>query len=162
MNGVLQDWVRALLAAALLLGVVETLVPEGSVRPVARFAVGPVLFLLLVRPLVELVPERILSNWESEVEAMSACSEELNHAGESYLWEVMSRESAEYIQTKAAAQGITVRAEVTCTGSDGLPLPEEAVLRGALSEEQQAWLSALVSEDLGIAPDRVRYEEVVP
>lgn len=162
MNGVLQEWLRGLLAAALLLGLVETLVPEGSVRPVARFAVGLVLFLLLVQPLVRLVPEIILENWESEVEAMSAYSEELKAADESYLQEVMSRESAEYIQTKAASQGMAVQAEVTCAGSNGLPLPAEAVVRGSLTGEQQGWLSACIAEDLGIPPERIRYEEVVP
>ena len=158
----MQDWLRALLAAALLLGLVETLVPEGSVRPVARFAVGLVLFLLLVQPLVRLVPEAILENWESEVEAMSAYSEELKAADESYLQEVMSRESAEYIQTKAASQGMAVQAEVICAESDGLPLPAEAVVRGAMTEEQQVWLSARIADDLGIPSDRIRYEEVVP
>lgn len=161
MSGAL-DWVRALLAAALLLGVVETLAPEGPVRPVARLAVGLVMFLLLVRPLVTLVPERILENWESEVEAMSVYSEELDDADESYLREVMSRESAEYIQTKAASRGLTVRAEVSCACADGLPLPEGAVVYGALSDGERTWLSALIAEELGIEPDRISYEEVVP
>lgn len=47
-----QEWLRAVVVTALLLSVVQTLLPEGNVRRIASFSGGLILMLVLLRPLL--------------------------------------------------------------------------------------------------------------
>ena len=49
-----RTWVLSILAAALLLGLLESCAPKGPVRSVAKLAAGLALFLAVAAPLEEL------------------------------------------------------------------------------------------------------------
>lgn len=158
----LRSWLLAILAAAFFLAVVQAAMPKGPVRQVGSLAAGLLLFLVILRPLVNLTPGWLTGYFEDAYEEAAAYSDSLETADESYLETIMSRQCAEYIVSQAGALGCTVEARVECVWSDGWPAPASAVVRGALSPAQQEQLSAYMQSELGIPKDGIRYEEATP
>ena len=63
---------------------------------------------------------------------------------------VIAERTGAYIEDKAHALGTEVTAEVTVREEDGAFFPDRAVLFG----EENAELSALLTQELGIAPEK--------
>ena len=59
-----REWLTAVVTVTLLLSVVQTLVPEGSLRKIAGFTGGLLLLAVLLRPVTEID----LSGLDSEME----------------------------------------------------------------------------------------------
>lgn len=158
----LRSWILGILAAALLLGVLEALVPSGPVRPVCRMAAGLALFLAVVNPLLQGLPADLSARFSQEVQEFSAYSDTLSQTDESYLETIMSQQAAEYIVSQAQSLGVQVTAQVSCAWQDGLPIPARAVICGALNELQQESLTQWVGDQLGLAPEAIVFEEESP
>ena len=162
MIGELRSWLLAVLAAAFFLAVVQAAMPKGPVRHVGSLAAGLLLFLVMLRPLVNLPPGWLTGYFGEAYDEAAAYSDSLETAHESYLETIMSRQCAEYIVSQAAALGCTVEAKVDCGWLDGWPVPASAVVQGALRSAQQEQLSAYMQSELGIPKDGICYEEATP
>ena len=152
----LGRWLLSVSAAALLVSVVQTLIPEGGMRRAASFTGGLLLLAVLLRPVVEVDLSGLtdgLDAWTEQVEQRQA---ELEAAQTDALAAGIAERTATYISDKGAALGLAVTAEVeTRTGADGVPVPDSAVITGQWSAE----LSALIAEDLGIPAERQTWKE---
>ncbi len=161
MEGV-RAWILSVLAAALLLSMLESAMPDGPVRKVGRLAVGLALFLVILRPALSGLPDWVGASWQEEVQAASAYPDDLEQANEIYLETVMSQRAAEYIVTQAALLGADVEAAVACAWSEGLPLPASAEITGSVPDGVQTQLVEIIETDLGISPAQITFREAQP
>lgn len=160
MTEAVKNWILAILAAALVLGLLEAMAPKGPVQGVARLAAGLVLFLVVVSPLAAGLPDWLGRAFEEELASVAVFSDDLEETNESYLETIMSQRAAEYIVTQAEEMGLSLTASVTCEWTEeGLPVPAGAVLRGAVPEQTREALSQVIQAELGIPLDHITYEE---
>lgn len=157
-----RTWVLSILAAALLLGLLESCAPKGPVRSVAKLAAGLALFLAVAAPLEERLPDWLGRAFQEELASVTAFSDTLIETDKTYLETIMSRRVAEYIVSEAERVGAAVTCSVECDWTEeGIPIPCFAVVRGGLTAAQRTALTAYASRQLGIAEDQIRFEEDV-
>ena len=157
-----RTWVLSILAAALLLGLLESCAPKGAVRSVAKLAAGLALFLAVAAPLEERLPDWVGRSFREELASVTAFSDTLIETDKTYLETIMSRRVAEYIVSEAEKAGAAVTCSVECGWTEeGIPIPCSAVVRGGLTAAQRAALTDYASQQLGIAEDQIRFEEDV-
>lgn len=156
MISAIREWLIAVAASAMLLSVVQTLVPEGTLRQIASFTGGLILLVTLLRPLAGTDLHRLNFRLAPYEAAISQRQEELAAAGKEELASIIETETAAYISDKADALGLAVTAQVqTQTGADGVPVPFRAELTGPRSEE----LASYMEGELGIPRERQVWHE---
>ena len=137
----LREWMQALVMAALLVALVQTLVPEGGLRQVASMVGGLVLLSVLVRPAAW---DLGFEGWKREEISQELEQEELLSARIAEL-------TAAYISDKAAQMGISCEAAVeTRADENGVPLPWAA----ELSCRYSAKLAEYMERELAIPAER--------
>ena len=110
----------------------------------------------LLRPLLGTKLERMELRMEEYQAAIEARQAELEAAGNQQLTAIIETRTAAYISDKADALGLTVTAEVqTEAGPEGIPVPYQAELTGAWSEE----LASYMEGELGIPRERQVWHE---
>ena len=133
-----QEWLRAVVVTALLLSVVQTLLPEGNVRRIASFSGGLILMLVLLRPLLgtdlsalelDLAPYReAIEERQAELEARTKVSDsEVLYA---------AKEKARQIIAHAEERSRLLYQVANEYAEDALARTEEAV-QAALDEVKQ-------------------------
>ena len=159
MTEFLRDWLLSVLAAAMVLTLLLSAMPKGSVRHVGSLAVGMVLFLVVLRPVLQLVPEKIMNSLESSYIQASAYPDELEMANESYLESIMSRRCEEYIISQAGAMGYQVEALVVCSWNNGYPIPSAATIWSEMDDASRAALEEDIQNQLNLLPEAITFEE---
>lgn len=153
----LGQYVLSVSTAAILCGLVLSMISKGCYHSILRLICGVFLALLVVQPITKFDPDRILSlfnrEMESDAEAAAALGEDLSRDSMSAY---IKRETEAYILDKAHALGVTVEAEVTL-GKDDLPVPVSAVIRGDVPEAMRRKLEQLITDDLGIAKENLQW-----
>ncbi len=136
-----RQWLSSIVVVSLLLSVVQSLVPKGSLRRVASFLSGLVLLAVLLEPLPKLDLEGLeLRGLQEETEKVRR---QLETEQETALKAGIAEQTEAYISDKAAALGLTVQARVeTRTGGDGVPLPWSVEVEGGYAEELAQWIEA--------------------
>ena len=135
----IRQWLCSVVAVSLLVSVVQSLVPKGSLGRVSSFLSGLVLLAVLLGPLPELDLAGLeLGNLQEETREIR---QKMEAEEETALKAGIAERTEAYISDKAAALGGTVRARVeTRTGEDGVPLPWSAELEGEYTEELAQWM----------------------
>jgi len=147
----LQNWLTAVLAAAMLVSAAEKLTPDGAVRKIASLTGGLVLLIVLVRPLTYLRGTELSLSFSRQREEIESRQEELQAEGQSELAELIAEKTEAYILDKADSLGVSCEAEVTtAVGEGGLPVPWQAELSCGPNEA----LSAYLKDELGIPEER--------
>ena len=147
----IQEWLAAVVVVAMLLSVVQVLIPEGPIRKIASFTGGLILMVTLLRPVLGMDLSRLELRLHTYEAAIQDRQQELEESGKTELAKLIEERTAAYISDKAAGLGLTVTVRVeTEPGADGTPLPERVYLEGTRSEELSAWLA----EELGIPAER--------
>ena len=146
-----QAWLTAVVTVTLLLSVVQTLVPEGSLRKIAGFTGGLLLLAVLLRPVTEIDLSGLDTEMEDWARTIGERQEELSAEQEEALASGIAERTASYISDKAEELGLEVKVRVeTETGGDGVPVPVRAEIDGPWSGE----LSSYMAETLGISRER--------
>ena len=154
--GALREWLTSVVVVSVLLAVVQTLIPEGTVRKIGAFTGGLILLVTLLQPLLGVDFEDLEPRLEQSRETVEQRQQELEQAGERELAKLIERQTAAYIWDKADALGLDLSAEVRVErGPDGIPLPVSATLTGTYSEA----LSAYLERELGIPRERQVWHE---
>lgn len=156
MIGAVRAWLTGLVAVTLLLSVVQTLIPEGTIRKTASFTGGLILLAALLQPVLKTDPGRLRLDMGAYERAISERRAELDEVGKEALAELIETRTAAYISDKADALGAAVEARVeTRTGEDGVPVPVSVHLKGPRSEE----LASYIEGELGIPRERQVWSE---
>lgn len=165
MTGGLKSWLLAVIAACVLCAVAERLMQPGPVKKAGSVTCGLVLIWAVLTPLVH--PDLTSGQaWlEEYLDSVEQRETELRDQVNEGTKVLIEQEYAAYIVDKAAEWGISCTARVKCrAGEEGLYLPEETVVTGALSGEERGRLTQMIREDLDVSEERQTYctEEGAP
>ena len=149
-----RAWLTAVVSVTLLLSVVQTLTPKGSLREIASFVGGLLLLAVLLRPLGSVDLSAVsLDAYRQTVEQRQA---ELEQEGQKELVGLIEAELESYISDKAADMGLTLRVQVTVEpDGSGVPVPVSVELTGPRSEVLSRWLET----ELGVPAERQVWNE---
>lgn len=154
MIGAVRSWLTSIAAVTLLLTVVQTLVPEGTLRKISGFTGGLLLLAALLQPVLKTDLGRLrldFSDYEAAIEDRTA---ELDAAGKEELAAIIAGRTAAYISDKADALGLgSIAVRVETEGET--PLPASVVLTGPYSQALADWIAA----ELGIPAERQVWHE---
>lgn len=156
MIGAVRSWLTSIAAVTLVLTVVQTLVPEGTLRKISGFTGGLLLLAALLQPVLKTDLGRLRLDFSDYEAAIGERAAELDAAGKEELAAIIAGRTAAYISDKADALGLRVTARVeTEPGVDGTPLPASAELTGPYSRELADWIAG----ELGIPAERQVWHE---
>ena len=152
----MQSWMISVAAAAFLVSLSQSLIPEGTVRKIAGFAGGLILLLVMIKPFPGVDISGLSLGYEDYAEEISQRQEELKAQSDRTLGELIAEKTEAYILDKAAALGVdcTVRV-LTEPGEDGTPIPAGAELTGQKSDALRDYME----RELGIPKERQVYHE---
>lgn len=148
-----REYLIGVMAAALLCGIVKSLLPgNGTMGSVIKVLLGILMILAVVRPWVTLELDSFL-NWKDGVtmDAQSIVSNAQSNASETVKTRI-KEECEAYILAKAEVLGAEV--EVLVVLSDEMPVkPVGVTVRGPLSPFAKQKLSDMMTQELGIKED---------
>ncbi|MCD8008595.1 MAG: hypothetical protein LUF68_06625 [Clostridiales bacterium] len=156
---VLRQWILAVTAVSLLTALCQALMPPGPVKRVSSMTCGLLIFFVLVQPLARADYAQLLEDFQDYYAGLGDYDTELVETDSALTEELIARNTAAYIEDKAEAAGITCAVTVSCGQREGVPVPETVTVSGSLSQEEQAWLTDLAAEDLGLEAQTVRFTE---
>lgn len=156
MIGAVREWLTSIVAVSMLLSLVQTLIPEGSIRKIAGFTGGLLLLIVLIHPIPGMDLQCLRLDLSDYKEAVSEKQEELKQTQKESMIQLIESRTGAYISDKAKALGLAVKVRVNAkTGPDGVPIPVSVRLQGTYSES----LAAYIEEELGIIRERQVWNE---
>ena len=108
-----RAWLTAVVSVTLLLSVVQTLMPKGSLREITSFVGGLLLLAVLLRPLGSVDLSAVSLNLDAYRQTVEQRQAELEQEGQKELVGLIEAELESYISDKAADMGLTLRVQVT-------------------------------------------------
>ena len=143
-----RAWLTAVVSVTLLLSVVQTLMPKGSLREITSFVGGLLLLAVLLRPLGSVDLSAVSLNLDAY--------RQTGEQGQKELVGLIEAELESYISDKAADMGLTLRVQVTVEpDGSGVPAPVSVELTGPRSETLSRWLET----ELGVPTERQVWNE---
>ncbi len=150
----LRELLLPLVAAAILCALAVSLTPEGRGRAAVKLTAGLVMAAAVLRPLAGLSGnEKMLSPEVFQRQAEQA-RQQGESAAENLRRSLIARELESYIIQQAAADGITVTAQLHL---DEEGLPDRITLTGRWTQEEKERLEERITRELGIPADRQIY-----
>lgn len=155
MIGAVRSWLTSIAAVTLLLTVVQTLVPEGTLRKITGFTGGLLLLAALLQPVLKTDLARLKLDFSDYSAAIEERAEALDAAGKEELAAIIAGRTAAYISDKADALGLAVAARVETEPVEGIPVPVSVELTGPYSQDLADWIAG----ELGIPAERQVWHE---
>ena len=153
----MRGFLLALTAAAVVVSLLQSLLPKGTARRIAVFAGGLVMILAVMSPLMDLNEHtltRIISDVLVEHEAMETGIRTENRE---VLSSIIKDRTEAYILDKAEESGLSLQVEVELDESD-YPCPIGVKLKGEYTDDQRKHLTAVIEHDLGISEDSQQWD----
>lgn len=155
----IKEWLLAVLAASLLTGAAQALMPKGAVSQVGKLACGLVLFLAVVSPVLGARYLELNELLEQYARELALAEEETAQVSKNLTSSFIDRETDAYIQGKTEELGLSCEVEVLWDWSGEVPEPSEAIVTGKLTQDERETLAQALSQDLAIPPEAITYEE---
>ncbi len=158
MTKAIGGYLLSVSAAAILLALVQGILPKGGVQRIAVFAGSLLLILAIVSPVLRLDLDDLaenISQIQMDTQAMETGVETQNRE----ILEGLIRERClTYIWDKAEQLGMSVTVELEMSEQGTYPYPVKANLTGAYTTRQKQALGKILSEDLGIPEERQSWQ----
>lgn len=150
MTAAVRGYLLSITAAALLLALVQALLPQGAARRTAAMVGGLLILLTVLSPLAKLDYDSLaksIAQLQMETETMRTGIE----VGSRDLMAGIIKQRCEtYILDKAEQMGLELRVEITVSSGADYPYPTAVTLQGTAAERQKQMLTAYIVENLGI------------
>lgn len=146
----LRKWLLAIIAAALVWAILETIVPKNAAGAAVRTGGGLMLLLVVVQPILALLPRQTEWKYEDYHQEIDQQIEEYRRENQLQMEDIIQKETGAYISAKAKELGLECRVQVDTVVRDGIPYPHSVKLTSARNEELSTWLDS----ELDIAPER--------
>lgn len=152
----LRQYLLRVITAALICAVVQTFQHGAASKGLTKLVCGLIMAMTVIAPFQDLslsgLPEPILP-----ISNMATASAE---AGEqmsrSALTDIIKSETEAYILDKANEMGIRIDVDVTVS-NETIPVPESAIIRGNIPEQDRNSLREILSSHLGIAKENLTW-----
>lgn len=151
----LHRWLLGISACALLVSFAEQITPVGAVQKIVKFTGGLLLILCILQPISNTDLNELSIDLTAYEEAVAVLKTELSENRERELSDSIAERTQAYIEDKASALGLQVRAVVETECTDGVPFPKDVVLYGKEDKE----LSDFIAQELGIAKENQTWKE---
>jgi len=153
-----RSWLLAVISAAVLCSAAQALMPAGAVKQVGKLVCGLVLLCAVLSP----AARADLKGGQRWLEDYAASLERRKEELEEQVGEerkiIIEGKYAAYIVDKAKELGLpSCSAQVNCREEEGIYLPDAVRIFGELGEGEQARLSQVISQDLGVPMERQFY-----
>ena len=149
----LRQYVLSVSSVAILCGLVISMTPKGAIQGIIKLVCGVFLAILVVQPVTQLNPERILSRFtgqtEADGEAAAAFGEEIARDSMSVY---IKEKSEAYILDKARSLGFDLEPDVT-VGDGACPVPESVRITGSIPIKSRNQLAEEFEKELGISKE---------
>lgn len=154
MTGAVGKYLLSVSAAAMLLGVVQTILPKGAVHRLCTFAGGLLVVIVVLSPVVDVdydgLARSIMRAANEAIETdITVFSEDNN-----LMADIIKQKCEAYIWDKANELGADLEVDITLSENEDNPYPVSVVLVGSATPQQQFSLSACIRDDMGIPPKR--------
>ena len=146
----IRKYLLSVAAASLLTSLLPALLPKGKIQKVESFIGSLVLILTILSPVVKLNASSIRKAMESYQIDLQDTQRGIEKKSRGVLEELISQRCEEYIWDKAAQMGLQLEIEITVGENSDIPVPVSASMVGVCSQEDQAVLSKILEEELGI------------
>lgn len=156
MNG-LREYLMGVVAAALLCGIANGLVPgHGASKQALKLLAGMLMALAVVRPWVQISMDDLFG-WTGDImqQAEAVASQGANLGAQAYYDGIKQRLEA-YILDEAEALGAQIEVDVELS-EDEILQPARAVICGALSPSARNRLETLLTKELGISREEIQW-----
>jgi len=155
----IRSWILTVTVSAMLIALAEGLMPQGTVKRVAKLTGGLVLMLGILQPLVQMDYDElfIVANGLGEIAVESQEEQEMRNS--EAMKTIIEKELSAYALDKAQTLGLGCTVSITCQlGENNVPYPDRAVIGGLSGEAQKQTMMRLLREELGIPDARQIYE----
>lgn len=153
----LREYLMGVVAAALVCGIVNALLPQQQMpRQAMKLLCGMLMALAVVRPWVNISMDDLFG-WTADITAQGEvlASQGANLGVQAYLEGITQRLEA-YILDEAGELGADIQVKLVL--SDGeIPQPVHAVISGALSPYAKGKLETLLTQELGISREEIQW-----
>ena len=156
-----RQWLLEITAAAMLVALVEALIPTGTIRRVGKLTGGLVLMIVVLRPMIGLDYSALSESFSRWRQDMGTYQVQPGTTNFRVMKTIIESKSAAYIQDKAEGLGILCQAEVKCSAEDhqSYPYPDSVTIKGDLSSGQISRLQELIEAELAIPIEKQLYSE---
>lgn len=159
MTELIRQWILAVTCAAMLVAVLQTLMPQGGAGTAGRLAGGLLLLIATVQPLLSLDYDSLAQSVSQLRLEQSVSSQELAELNRDLLEELIEEQTKTYILDKAEELGMTCQVTVTCEQLEaGVPFPKFVTVSGSFTQEQADRLSQTIEADLAVPIQNQTYE----
>ena len=152
----LRAYILSVICAAVICGIIQMLVPKGTVSTLIKVITGLVVVITALSPLIneeilrwDLRFDRIVSDGSAAITAGQDAASEL-------LRERIKEETESYILTKASAMGVNLSAEVELA-PDFPNAPVSVILDGNVTPYGKQQLASYLSSELGISEENQKW-----
>lgn len=150
-------YLMTMVATAMLVAGVQSLLGSPRMKRIATLAGGSLLLLTVLTPLVTIAPEQLsLPNLVPE----SVSVEEMKTEAENQLHSIIKQRTEAYILDKAGQMGVMISADVEVADSEMGGVPYAVTVTGLISNAQRDELSTCICSDLNIPPERQRWKTI--
>lgn len=146
----LRGWLLGIMAVAMVLSILYSLLPKGSIRSISRMTGGLILLLVMLRPIVGGDWNRLTSRYSDYQVHISSQIETYQEENEKERERLIQEKTAAYILDKAAQMGITCRVQVGTEIRKGVPYPASVTLNAVKDKD----LSQIIEQELAIPEER--------
>ncbi len=143
----LEKWIRAILAASLLLAIVLVLTPKNAAGRMVSFAGTCIMLIVLISPIKRFDAEKLSAYGRRYSLEASELSERYENNNKKLYKDIIESESASYISKRAEELGIECSAEVSF---DGEKLSGCRITAAPRNTEA---LSEIIEKELGISKE---------
>ena len=145
-----RQWLLCISVCAILVGTVRYLLPEGRTGSVVQFASGLLLLLCVLKPIgglkFDFLPSQ--SEWKEEQEKQE---EILQNSYDEMLHQSIAERTQAYIEDKASALGMSIKASVTVENNGALSV--------ILDAKRDPTLERFMTQELGITRERQKWRD---
>lgn len=151
MTGSVQGYLLSVSAVAILLSLIQSILPQNAIRRIATFAGGLVLILAVISPVLHLTTEDLQEIGRELQADRQELALRVEDGNRQIMGSLIKENCEAYILDKAGQLGMSLTARVAVSQDGQYPVPVKAVLTGKFTPAQQMALSDEITEALGIA-----------
>lgn len=157
MNGI-REYLLQVCSAGFFTSLALAVLPNGKLHKIAKLTGALLLIMTVVRPLVSLDTEDLARSLTMFHMDMHQQQTGVEIPSRSILEQVIKQRCQAYISDKAEALGIEISAEITLSEDGDYPYPVSVVLYSTATGSDQDHLKTIISQDLGIPPERQEWK----
>lgn len=150
----LREWTFGLVAAAMLLSMLNVLLPKHVFQGIGRITSGMILMLVLLRPVLGLRWEDLSGKFCDYELQIDRQIEAYTMDNQQQMEDIIEQQLSAYVWETAAQMGLDCEAEVETQLRDDVPYPVSVTLYTDYNET----LSDRIFRELGITPERQYWE----